>query len=348
MKKIEKVKFSKELAFTIDIILLLIHTYLLAFFWICHMPVMAVINIFSISVYVIMMKVVKKNPYLFLIITYWEILLHMVLAIVFVGWDFGFQFYCFALIPLVFFCDHLSRTSSGKSSHPIFWSIFVIVCFMALRIYTWNFDAIYYAKHAFTVVFSAGINAVFVFVFLIFYIANYESLTLHTEKMAIKDQLTGLNNRHRMRDVMESVQEQNENYMVSIAMLDIDNFKRVNDTYGHDVGDIVLKDVAEFVRRTQDDRVIACRWGGEEFLVLAFGEYGHIVLQQKMRKLVEDIGAHIVQTPKGEIGVTITVGVAVRKEMEEMDDIIRRADTYLYEGKITGKNKMVAGDGEVF
>lgn len=348
MKKIEKVKFSKELAFTIDIILLLIHTYLFLFFAICHMTVMAVVNVFSIIVYVIMMKVAKKNPYQFLKITYWEILLHMGLAIVFVGWDFGFQYYSFALIPLMFFCDHLSRTSSDKSSYPVSWSIFVITCFLALRAYTWNFEAIYHAKNTFTVLFSAGINAVFVFVFLIFYIANYESLTLHTEKMATKDQLTGLNNRHKMRDIMDSVKEQNENYMASVAMIDIDNFKSVNDTYGHDIGDIVLKDVAEYIRKNQDDRVIGSRWGGEEFLVLGIGEYSHIFLQQKMRKLVEDIDAHIVQTPKGEIGVTITVGVAVRKESEEMDDIIRRADAYLYEGKLTGKNKMVAGDGEIF
>ncbi len=347
-KKREKIKFSKELTFAINIILLLIHMYLLAFFAICHMSVMAVVNVFSIGVYVALMRWVKEHPYFFLKVTFWEILFHMILAIVFVGWDFGFQFYCFALIPLVFFCDHLSKTTSGKSSYPITWSIFVIFCFLGLRIYTWNIEAIYYAKYTLTVLFSAGINAVFIFVFLIFYIANYESLTLKNEKLATRDQLTGLNNRHKMHDIMESVQEQNDNYIVSIAMLDIDNFKKVNDTYGHDVGDLVLKDVAEYLRKAQDDRVIACRWGGEEFLVLAIGEDGYGILQKKMAKLVEDIGNHTVNTQKSDVRVTITVGVAVRKEAEEMDDVIRRADAYLYEGKLTGKNKMVAGDGEVY
>ncbi len=348
MKKGEGIKFSKELAFTIDIILLLIHIYLLTFFAICHITPMAVVNIFSVFVYLVMMKVVKRKPYMFMMVTFWEILLHMILAIVFVGWDFGFQFYCFALIPLVFFCDHLKRSGSGKSSYPISWSVFVIVCFLALRIYTWNFDAFYYAKHTFTILWSAGINAVFIFVFLIFYIANYESLTLQTEKLAMKDQLTGLNNRHKMRSLMEIVQEQNENYTIAISMMDIDNFKRVNDTYGHDIGDVVLKAVAAHIHKVQSETVIVCRWGGEEFLVMAIGEDCYRILQKKMRKLVEDISNHIVKTEELEIGVTITVGVAVRKNLETIDEVISRADKYLYEGKLSGKNKMIAGDGELF
>ncbi len=348
MKKVGKVKFSKELAFTIDVVLLVIHIYLLLFFAICHMPIMVVVNIFSVGIYTAMMKVVKNKPYFFMLVTFGEILLHMILAIIFVGWDFGFQFYCFALIPLIFFCDYLSHSSYGKSSHPIQWSILVIVCFLLLRIYTWNFEAVYHAKHAITVVFSAGINAVFIFVFLILYIANYESLTIQTEKLASKDALTGLNNRYKMQNFMELVQEQDEKLPMAVAMMDIDNFKRVNDTYGHDVGDIVLKEVAGCIKKAQSERLIVCRWGGEEFLVVAFGENCHRSLQQKMRKLVEEVAGNVIKTEEVELSVTITVGVAVRKMSEDLERTIIRADKYLYEGKLSGKNKMVAGDGEVF
>lgn len=338
-------EFSKVLAWKIDLALMVVHICLLLFFAAMHIWLMVGVNVLSVGVYAMMVRISRQNPYLFLFATFCEIFVHMVLAIICVGWDFGFQLYCFSLVPVIFYCDYMGKSTRAKTCHPIMVSIMVVMTFLGLWWYVWHRGALYQVENTVVAMVGNMMNAGFDFVFLILYMANYERLTIHTEHVASKDELTGLNNRHKMRDIMQVVekrQEKQENLAFSI--LDIDDFKKINDTYGHNVGDQVLQAVARKIEGLENDHMYVCRWGGEEFLIMSSGEKCYETLKSAMDFLIQEIRGIVVPCGNDKIRVTITAGAARSRSREAVDETISRADKYLYEGKLSGKNRLVARD----
>lgn len=126
----------------------------------------------------------------------------------------------------------------------------------------------------------------------------------------------------------------------SLVMFDIDHFKSINDTYGHDVGDAVLREIAQLVRDNIRETDVLARWGGEEFMVLC----GNSTMQrtrrvaQRLRGAVENFA--FTGVPRQ---VTSSFGVVVHEPGESGDEMVKRADTALYEAKETGRNKVVVG-----
>ncbi len=130
-------------------------------------------------------------------------------------------------------------------------------------------------------------------------------------------------------------------HLVSSAILfDIDNFKKINDTYGHSAGDEVLKQVAETVRNCIRKDDVFARWGGEEFVI--FFKFTNIraalVIAEKIRAAVE---ALVVSVPGHDIKITVSLGVSCFKLVDsDLTECIERADDAMYESKKTGKNKV--------
>lgn len=127
---------------------------------------------------------------------------------------------------------------------------------------------------------------------------------------------------------------------LSIVFLDIDHFKKVNDKYGHDIGDVVLKSVAAAVRdglRTEDT---AARWGGEEIVVSLLGatEKEAMIKAERIRKKIEKLKFR--EAPG--LSVTVSAGVAGCETGVGVVDLEKRADEALYKAKKTGRNKVVA------
>lgn len=157
---------------------------------------------------------------------------------------------------------------------------------------------------------------------------------LHIE--ATTDPLTQLFNRRFLLSILESLTEtvKEERKPFSIIMADIDNFKHINDTYGHEVGDEVLKELAKILKENLRERDIIGRWGGEEFLIILFDttleDAYHVA--EKLRKKVEES-----LMPK-KIKITISLGVSEHSFNENIKDTIKRADEALYEAKHAGKN----------
>ena len=124
-----------------------------------------------------------------------------------------------------------------------------------------------------------------------------------------------------------------------IAMADIDNFKHINDTYGHNFGDYVLQTLSELMQKEIEDSDI-CRWGGEEFLIIGHGkdiDKAYKVLEQ-FRSYVE---AYNFSNKGSETNLTITIGLAKYEAGLNMTDWVSIADKKLYAGKYSGKNKIV-------
>ena len=156
------------------------------------------------------------------------------------------------------------------------------------------------------------------------------------------DGLTQVFNRRYFEDAIERELSRSRRYTrpLSLVLLDIDHFKKINDSYGHLAGDAVLKEVALTIRgKTRREDVFA-RFGGEEFALLLpeVDHKGAAQLAEKARKLVEK---HAFSFDGETIPVTVTAGVAtVQKKNEDPNELIRRADEKLYEAKSSGRNRV--------
>lgn len=151
------------------------------------------------------------------------------------------------------------------------------------------------------------------------------------------DALTGLFNR-RYADLFFNKLPENETpYLV--AMIDIDNFKKVNDTYGHGVGDEVLQYLAQFLKERLRKTDLIFRWGGEEFVILLANvdlEVGHKVLDG----LRKEVSSRMVETSAQPIPMTVTIGVANLDKKDPMGSV-DRSDQKMYQGKTSGKDRVM-------
>lgn len=153
------------------------------------------------------------------------------------------------------------------------------------------------------------------------------------ESYSYHDQLTGAYNRHKLHSIMKD--ENIVDCIRSFIICDIDFFKKINDTYGHDYGDKVLKYVSELFRNNIDSFGYVIRWGGEEFVLVLLNHS-----EEDAYNLAERLRHQIEENSKQEIPITVSFGVAPFMNMSYKDSI-RSADKALYVAKNTGRNKVV-------
>lgn len=163
------------------------------------------------------------------------------------------------------------------------------------------------------------------------------------------DPLTGALNRRAFLTVAAAVLQSARRYKhpFAVMMLDLDNFKNVNDTYGHPTGDIVLKDFCALISRRVRAADTLARWGGEEFALLVpdTAPDKASALAEKLRRLVENtpfaVGRH------DDFHITVSIGVVTHRGMEStasIEDLIDRADAALYQAKALGRNRVCLTD----
>lgn len=171
-----------------------------------------------------------------------------------------------------------------------------------------------------------------------------ENFHLSVER-AITDELTGLYNRHYMKSHLATLmaKSQESRKPMSFLIVDVDYFKSVNDTYGHDVGDEVLKEFATRLASNIRGVDLACRYGGEEFVVVMPDtdlSFAYMVAE----RLRQEVADQAFQSSTGsEINLTISIGLAVSEGNEDDSaQLLRRADQALYRAKRDGRNRVVA------
>ena len=168
---------------------------------------------------------------------------------------------------------------------------------------------------------------------------SLESYMLYNE--AMEDPLTGLRNRRGLHAHYERRIATLKIYeRASIIMCDIDHFKHVNDTYGHNAGDEVLKYVANLLQNSIRIDDGAFRWGGEEFILLLPHKSSSeaVILAERLRGLIEE---SVIPFEGTDIKITMSFGVTEAHRDDDMDSFVKRADEALYEAKETGRNKVV-------
>lgn len=181
--------------------------------------------------------------------------------------------------------------------------------------------------------------------------ANQEIEALRKElnqvrTLALTDGLTGLLNRRAFNEILDQQIETNTNKDLYLALLDIDHFKRINDTHGHTVGDHILKYIATLLKKHTDAHYHTARYGGEEMAIImpasskekAYGVTENIrnALEKSLLKRKDNGGS---------IGkITISIGITAIQANDDAESFIRRADKALYTAKETGRNKVVFAD----
>ncbi|HEX5935549.1 MAG TPA: EAL domain-containing protein [Pseudorhizobium sp.] len=169
-----------------------------------------------------------------------------------------------------------------------------------------------------------------------------DELQAHNHRLthvAHHDSLTGLPNRIQFRERLDEILDApgNSRHPIALLFLDLDGFKDVNDTLGHDVGDALLKAVAERLQAALDGSDFVCRLGGDEFAILTSGgEDGRGL--DVARRLIEDVGTPYSVNGR-EIQIGTSIGVAVSDDGVAPDDILKQADLALYEAKASGRGK---------
>jgi diguanylate cyclase (GGDEF)-like protein len=179
---------------------------------------------------------------------------------------------------------------------------------------------------------------------------SIENVGLHetVERQAVTDELTGLFNRRRFQEAMATEVERSKRFgqPVGLVLLDLDDFKAVNDTYGHQQGDLVLREVARVLRETSREIDEPARYGGEELAVVLPGTdlEGAYNLAERVRAGIEELALPLLDG-EGALRVTASFGVATLPgSADDMRELVAAADEALYRAKRAGKNRTVRAE----
>ncbi|MEL6789450.1 MAG: diguanylate cyclase, partial [Pseudomonadota bacterium] len=165
-------------------------------------------------------------------------------------------------------------------------------------------------------------------------------------EMAVTDQLTGLYNRRYLASHLSAMFDRAywTGRALSVLILDIDHFKAINDTFGHDAGDEVIRAFADRITHAIRGIDLACRYGGEEFLIAMPDtdmNFAHIVAERLRQDIAGDKVA--VNSGRDRVEVTVSIGIASTEDGAEDDNaqkLIKRADEALYAAKQSGRNRV--------
>ena len=326
---------------------LLTHILYLAMFYSAGIYAMAFFNIFSVLFYAMTIllyrQVSKKIKLVYAAIS--EIIIHATAATICVGWVSDFGMFLLMIIPIVLLMPNKKRWI------PLVTMLVSLAIYAALKIICRDPEhTLYDIEHTFYASFFFVLNMIVGSGVLIYATTIYLFMNRYTECkmrvqneqlriMASTDPLTKLSNRReinrKLAEIAQTSHQTGRNYVVGIG--DIDFFKKVNDTYGHDYGDIVLTKVAEIIAVTLPDKGSASRWGGEEFLF--------VIPDSNIREglkyadsIIRSVSREVFRSGEILFSVTMTIGICEAAPDDITDKIISCADSRLYKGKHNGKN----------
>lgn len=335
------IKSLKKLTLTVNTVILFIVFGLAGFFAYCGATFLVWFSIPTALVYIIgYVLIAKERLDIYVRMVYFWLTLYMSITTVCLGYRMGFHLYCLSMIPIIFYTEYMAEKIGKSKVNAVIVSGIIVLCYIVATGYSAFNGPIYDVSNEIAGGFWL-LNSAIVLYFLIIYsgimlkmVGDYENkLTM----IAHTDRLTGLYNRHFMMMKLEDTIK--EGKKIFVTMSDIDNFKQINDHYGHNAGDYVLRTISQLMKENCSNSEIS-RWGGEEFLILSEGDVatnGYDMIE-KLRKVIESYD-FVFESDK--IAVTITSGIADYRNEQSVDAWINEADEKLYIGKNSGKNKVV-------
>lgn len=331
-----------------QVLSLLLHCIFITLFYLHRVTFLYYFNYFSVLLFTALIVItIKQRRYSLgsAIAVAIEVLLHQTAAVRLLGWGYGFEYLFIAIsaffilvyskrIPIALTLSALSFICLGGSywlavvSDPVYTMPEPVKAAM----YLINLGSAFFITSAVAFVFSYSVRW-------------YEKILLRDSNTDI---LTNLANRKRALEFLgeeySRVQRSGGAFILSIG--DIDNFKQINDRYGHHAGDAVLVRTAEAMRHVLRRQDLVARWGGEEFLFIMPDTDldGGILALEKLRKA---IAARDIETDAGCLRVTMSFGLASSTQADGVDPLLKLADQALYQVKQSGKNRVAAAESAV-
>lgn len=329
-----------------------VHVFLLCVFYRFRVLPMFFFNICSIITYLTSFNLVNRGREYYLsvyFITFLEVILHSFAACLVLGWQYGFAQYIIAIIPVGFYICYMLEISRRKIRIAISLAVISMFAFFLCKIISFYREPLIVLDNAFLELALYIFNACCTFVFLILFTLVFvyeirlssnqlQHQNALLEKLASTDPLTGLYNRRSMDIFLSQAVESDVEF--ALIMCDIDNFKKVNDTYGHDFGDVVLEGIAKITTEQVREKGYVCRWGGEEILILLnnASEESSYRIAENIRR---NVANSVFELNEKWIHCSLTIGIALHEKRESVEETITRADYNLYRGKRSGKNAVV-------
>lgn len=333
----------------------IIHACYIALFLQLGIIPLVCVNICSVLLYILgsLFSVNKKTGlmrYGWMVAFYSEITIHTTLCMMLIGVDADFYLYSLAIMPVAVYVLYLSCTMSvflrSMVAFTVVTSLSLFAGFYAdrsiefLPYYPLTYDEIELFR-VFNVICAGAILLMFSFLFALeihALLRRLEESNSQLEYTATHDALTGLFNRRSLKPLAEKLADTEEHFCVALG--DIDDFKQVNDTYGHDAGDTALRTVAGLIREGIADGDIACRWGGEEILLVLRGSDEECLA--RLTEVWKRIAATEMEHEGGAFRVAITFGFVSCTETRNIEKLVSAADKRLYVGKTGGKNVIIS------
>lgn len=323
------------------------HTIYMCLFYKFGIREMAIINVFSSLFYlasVIVVVFINEK----IVVVYAgliEVIAHASVATVFVGLRPDFGMFLLMIVPVLLLMP-------SKNKKIPFTIMFVAVSFYGILRYVYNDPgtSVYNWEHGIEGTIFYCINFAIGSFVLIYAVSIYTVMNNYTQSkirvqneqlkvLALMDPLTKLSNRRAMNYELKKIYDDsidNEtSYVIGIG--DIDNFKKINDTYGHDYGDLVLIEVANIIKEQLPKHSQVARWGGEEFL-FAIPKTDLDDGVKYAQAIVAKVGNKKFEKDDRAFSVTITFGISEGLPNQDVDNVINSADRRLYKGKSNGKN----------
>ena len=330
------------------------HFIFLVLFYIAGVTPLFIYNIFIVLMYTYSGLVWSRkgkyvNVFAFLVI---EIMAHSVIATILTGWNPGFMIYTITLIPICFYISFTLEEIKSDLKVSLYTSLMISVIYMTMIVIARHSEPVSRIDSRIEEIFFYLNNIIalaFLLYFAVLYVIEMRNMqrnlrveNVELEEQANYDKLTHLLNRNSMtkyfNDIIEFSELEDKNFC--ILMADIDDFKKVNDTYGHDCGDEVLKKIAAIITNDVRQGDLVFRWGGEEILVLIRADLK--VATNVAHRICNHVATSLTKYEDKDIRVTITIGVAAFMKGMTADELVKQADVKLYYGKQHGKDQMVA------
>lgn len=329
---------------------MVIHLFLTIVFGALGVQPLYFFNFVSVVTYISCIYLIRYDFFLpVYYITYLEIILHTFVATYCLGWQYGFAQYIIAIIPVGFYICYAMDINGRRIKLATVWSSIAVLSFLICKICSFYWEPLYTLENPIwevcLYIFNAGCSFLFLMIFSLMFVFEVKLTNTQLkhqnavlEQMASIDPLTGLYNRRSMDIFLSQAVESASNF--TIVMCDIDDFKKVNDTYGHDFGDVVLKGIAKIVTTQVKEQGYVCRWGGEEILILI----SNASLESAFRiseNIRRNVFNHIFECKSQQVHCSLTLGIAAHNHKETVEETITQADYNLYRGKKSGKNTVI-------
>ena len=336
-------------AFFINVFLIMCHTFFLIVSIIVGHKFMIYVTLIALIIHISFFCRCHKMVNKYLMFSYVEIWFHMLCAIISFGWTPCFQNWSFALVAAYFLPSFTSEEQKHHSKKAFIFTFTIITTYFLLSvlIYVIDFKTMHplndiMNRLLFTI--NNFISFFAIMMFAYFYTAKSKRKEIELSRKADYDELTKLYNRHAINQISTRIIQESKklNKPYNVAILDIDFFKKVNDTYGHTSGDMVLKQIASILKFYLNKGIYSGRWGGEEFVLISSGEISYsdfTDILEKLRIKVSKTKFSIEKNKK--INLTISIGASYSETNINLEDAITEADSNLYEAKNTGRNKLV-------